>query len=95
MQEAERLRRERVQDMDRLISELQLVVPQTFQIQEQIRQLQERKRQIQDLDRTRGLDATKAVPGFVSLSLGSAYYGVQRVVRGAPPPHRPTRARAA
>ena len=74
MQEAERLRRERVQDLDRLISELQLVVPQTFQIQEQIRQLQERKRQIQDLDRTRGLDATKAVPGFVSLSLGSAYF---------------------
>ena len=74
MQESERLRRERVQDLDRLISGLQVIKPQTPRIQEQIRQLEERKRQIQDLDRNRGLDATKAVPGFVSLSLGSAYF---------------------
>ena len=73
MQERERLRRERLQDLDRLISGLQLV-PQTTRIQEQIRQLEERKRQIQDLDRARGLDSTRAVPGFVSLSLGSAYF---------------------
>lgn len=73
MQESERLRRERIQDLDRLISGLQLV-PQTLRIQEQIRQLQERKRQLQDLDRNRGLDTTKAVPAFVSLSLGSAYF---------------------
>jgi Tfp pilus assembly protein PilF len=74
MQESERLRRERIQDLERLISGLQLIVPQTFRVQEQIRQLEERKRQIQDLDRNRGLDSTKAVPAFVSLSLGSAYY---------------------
>lgn len=74
MQESERLRRQRIQDLERLISELQLIAPQTFRIQEQIRQLEERKRQIQDLDRNRGLDATKAVPAFVSLSLGSAYF---------------------
>jgi Tfp pilus assembly protein PilF len=73
MQESERLRRERIQDLDRLISGLQLL-PQTFRIQEQIRQLEERKRQLQDLDRARGLETTKAVPAFVSLSLGSAYF---------------------
>ena len=74
MQESERRRRERVQDLDRLISGLQVIRPQTQRIQEQIRQLEERKRQIQDLDRNRGLDSTRAVPGFVSLSLGSAYF---------------------
>ena len=74
MQESEGRRREHLQDLERLISGLQVIKPQTPRIQEQIRQLEERKRQIQDLDRNRGLDATRAVPGFVSLSLGSAYF---------------------
>jgi Tfp pilus assembly protein PilF len=73
-QEGDRIRRERLQELERMISGLQLLRPQTFRIQEQIRQLEERKRQIQDLDRAKGFDSSRAVPAFVSLSLGSAYY---------------------
>ena len=94
MQEAERLRRERIQDLERLISELRQAVPQTFRIQEQVRQFEERKRQIQDLDRNRGLDSTKAVPAFVSLSLGSAYFRLDDLARRRKRiwrPSRPTR----
>ena len=45
-----------------------------FSLLEQVRQYQERKRQIQDLDRNADLSASRLVPGFVSLSLGSAHY---------------------
>src|SRR5688572_20610111 len=73
-QEAQRYRRERIAEIDGLISNLQGVTPQTFQTREQIRQLEERKRQVQDLDRARDLTPAKVVPAFVSLSLGSAYF---------------------
>jgi Tfp pilus assembly protein PilF len=73
-QEAQRHRRDRIAEIDGLISNLQGVTPQTFQIREQIRQLEERKRQVQDLDRAKDLTPDKVVPAFVSLSLGSAYF---------------------
>lgn len=73
-QEGQRHRRERLAELDDLISNLRAVTPQTYQIQEQIRQLEERKRQVQDLDRARDLTPDKQVPAFVSLSLGSAYF---------------------
>jgi Tfp pilus assembly protein PilF len=73
-QEAQRHRRERLAEIDGLISNLQGVTPQTFQVREQIRQLEERKRQVQDLDRAKDLTPDQVVPAFVSLSLGSAYF---------------------
>jgi tetratricopeptide (TPR) repeat protein len=73
-QEGQRHRRERLAELDDLISNLQRAMPQTFQIREQIRQLEERKRQVQDLDRARDLAPDRRVPAFVSLSLGSAYF---------------------
>lgn len=73
-QEGARLRRERVQEIQRFIGELEQVTPMTVRIQEQIRQFQERIRQIDDLDRNAGLNPDQAVPAFVSLSLGSAYF---------------------
>jgi Tfp pilus assembly protein PilF len=72
--EAQRHRRERIAEIEGLISNLQGVTPQTFQIREQIRQLEERKRQVEDLDRAKDLTPEKVVPAFVSLSLGSAYF---------------------
>jgi Tfp pilus assembly protein PilF len=78
-QASDRVRRERMGEMDDLIGRLRLIVPQTIQIQEQIRQLQERKRQIEDMDREAGLSPDKAVPAFVSLSLGSAYFRAGRL----------------
>jgi tetratricopeptide (TPR) repeat protein len=72
--EGNRLRRERVQEINRSIGELERVVPQTERIKEQIRQFRERVRQIQDLGREDGLRQSLAVPAFVSLSLGSAHF---------------------
>jgi tetratricopeptide (TPR) repeat protein len=72
--EGERLRRERIQEINRFIGELERVAPQTDRIKEQIRQFRERIRQIQDLDRADGFRQSLAVPAFVSLSLGSAYF---------------------
>jgi tetratricopeptide (TPR) repeat protein len=73
-QEGQRHRRERLAELDDLISNLQRATPQTFQIKEQVRQLEERKRQVDDLDRARDMTPERQVPGFVSLSLGSAYF---------------------
>jgi tetratricopeptide (TPR) repeat protein len=77
-QEAQRLRRERINDMTHVINQLQQA-RQTPQVQEQIRQFTERRRQLQDLDRNQGLTQEQAVPGFVSLSLGSAYFRAGRM----------------
>ncbi len=72
-QEGERLRRDRVREIDRYIEELERA-SQTERIREQIRQFTERKRQIQDLDRDVALSPDRAVPAYVSLSLGSAHF---------------------
>jgi tetratricopeptide (TPR) repeat protein len=45
---------------------------------EQIRQLDERKRQIQRAQQGRDTDASVPVPGFVLVSLGSAYFRVNK-----------------
>lgn len=79
-QEGQRLRRDRLADLDQLIVDTQAAasLPQNatvrFRLLEQVRQYQERKRQIQDLDRSEDLSPSRQVPGFVSLSLGSAYF---------------------
>jgi tetratricopeptide (TPR) repeat protein len=78
--EGTRLRRERISELDRLIEETEAAASRPanasrrFSMLEQVRQYQERKRQIQDLDRNDGLRPSHAIPGFVSLSLGSALY---------------------
>lgn len=79
-QEGQRLRRDRLAELDQLIVDTQAAasLPQNatmrFRLLEQARQFEERKRQIQDLDRSEDLTPSRQVPGFVSLSLGSAYF---------------------
>jgi tetratricopeptide (TPR) repeat protein len=70
-QEQQRYRRERVNEVSGRISALR-AGPQNFQVQEEIRQLEERKRQLEDADRE--ITPEKAVPAYVSLALGSAYF---------------------
>ena len=70
-QERQRYWRERVNELSGQISALR-AGPQTFRVLEEIRQLEERKRQIEDADRE--ITPERAVPAFVSLSLGSAYF---------------------
>ena len=69
----QRHRRERINEMTNEIARLQQA-RQTPQVQEQIRQYTERRRQIEDADRESGMNPQQAVPAFVSLSLGSAYF---------------------
>jgi Tfp pilus assembly protein PilF len=72
--------RRRVSDLDQLIEETRAAasVPanknQAFSLLEQARQYEERKRQIQDMIRNEEAPPQQAVPGYVSLSLGSAYF---------------------
>ena len=72
-QEGDRRRRDSITELEKIISQLQLQKP-TPQIQEMIRQYTERRRQLQDFDRHANMPFDQAVPGFVSLSLGSAYF---------------------
>jgi len=84
-QEGQRLRRERLAELDRLIEETQAAASlpanatRRFSLLEQVRQYQERKRQIQDLDRNADLTPAQQVPAYVSLSLGSAYFRAGKV----------------
>lgn len=79
-QEGQRLRRERIAELGELIEDTRAAAERPenatrrFSLLEQVRQYQERRRQIQDLDRNDDLTSSHVVPGFVSLSLGSAYY---------------------
>jgi Tfp pilus assembly protein PilF len=79
-QEGQRLRRERLAELDQLIVDTQAAAARPenstrrFSLLEQVRQYEERKRQIQDLDRSEDLSPARLVPGFVSLSLGSAHF---------------------
>lgn len=73
-QEAQRIRRDLTTEIDDYIRQLQ-GAPQTRQTQEQIRQLNERKRQLSvQIDRGNNISLDLAVPAYVSLSLGSAYF---------------------
>ena len=73
-QEAQRYRQDRVTEIDEMIRRLESG-PQTLQVQDQLRQVKEQRRQIQEYI-TRGSTMTieSAVPAWVSLSLGSAYF---------------------
>ena len=73
-QEAQRYRNNRNTEIDEMIRQVQSG-PQTIQAQDQLRQLQEQKRQVQDII-ARGNNVTidAAIPAWVSLSLGSAYF---------------------
>ena len=78
--ERERVLRQRVDEYDRATNELHDAASRpenklrADSLREQARQFQERKRQVQDLIRNEDARPTQAVPGFVSLSLGSAYF---------------------
>ena len=72
-QDGDRRRRDSINELEKIISQLQMQKP-TPQITEMIRQYTERKRQLQDYDRHSNMPVDQAVPGFVSLSLGSAYF---------------------
>ena len=84
-QEGQRLRRERLAELDQLIVDTQAAASlpqnatQRFRMLEQVRQYQERKRQIQDLDRDDDLTPARRVPAYVSLSLGSAYFRARKL----------------
>lgn len=71
--DAQRRRNELINEMTNMIDRLQQM-RQTPQVVEQIRQYTERRRLLQDRDREIGLPKEQAVPAFVSLSLGSAYF---------------------
>lgn len=73
-QEAQRFRSDRITELDEMIRQVQSM-PQTLQRQDQMRQLQEQKRQLQDIiARGNNITIENAVPAWVSLSLGSAYF---------------------
>jgi tetratricopeptide (TPR) repeat protein len=73
-QDAQRYRADRITEYDEMIRQVQ-AGPQTIQTQDQLRQLQEQKRQLQDIiARGANMSIASAVPAWVSLSLGSAYF---------------------
>jgi tetratricopeptide (TPR) repeat protein len=73
-QEAQRYWRDQIIAIDEVLRQLQ-TGPQTMQVQDQIRQVNERKRQLQEnIQRGSNMAVNIAVPAFVSLSLGSAYF---------------------
>jgi tetratricopeptide (TPR) repeat protein len=73
-QEAQRFRNDRITEIDEMIRQVQSG-PQTLQRQDQLRQLQEQRRQLQDIiARGNNITIENAVPAWVSLSLGSAYF---------------------
>jgi len=71
--EGDRLRKERVEDIRRSIEALEKV-PQSALVREQIRQYELRIRQLENIDREAESQKFYAVPAYVSLSLGSAYF---------------------
>jgi len=76
--EAQRYRQDRLTELDEVIRQYQ-TGPQTVQAQERLRQLQEQRRQLQDrLSRGVNMTIAQAVPPFVSLALGSAYFRSER-----------------
>jgi len=78
-QEAQQYRRQRLTEIDEVIRQYQ-TGPQTVQTTEAIRQLTERRRQLQET-LMRGTDVSfdTAVPSYVSLALGSAFFRAGRM----------------
>jgi tetratricopeptide (TPR) repeat protein len=78
-QEAQRARSNRLTELDDLIRQVQSAPP-TAQTQEQMRQLQEQRQRIQDaVSNGYTLTLGSAVPPWVSLALGSAYFRLGRL----------------
>lgn len=74
VQEATRFREDRVIEIDEQIRLLR-TGPQTAQTQDLIRQYETTKRDLQEnIRRSQGMTIDATVPGWVSLSLGSAYF---------------------
>jgi tetratricopeptide (TPR) repeat protein len=79
-QERQRVLRERIRDIDGLIDATRAAADnpansnQRRTLLEDVRQFEERKRQLQDFERNDTMQPTTAVPAFVSLALGSAYF---------------------
>ena len=74
VQEATRFREDRVVEIDEQIRLLR-TGPQTAQTQDLIRQYETTKRDLQEnIRRSQGMTIDATVPGWVSLSLGSAYF---------------------
>lgn len=79
-QEAQQYRRQRLTEIDEVIRQYQSG-PQTIQTTEAIRQLTERRRQLQEtLMRGTDVSLDNAVPSYVSLALGSAFFRLGRLV---------------
>lgn len=74
LQEAQRIRRERMIEIDDSIRYVQNL-PQTARTQDQLRQLQDyRRRQEEFLQRGSNMSIENTVPAWVSLALGSAHF---------------------
>jgi tetratricopeptide (TPR) repeat protein len=74
--EAEAYWRRMQTEVDVALATLRAIPRPDSRALEQIRQLEERKRQIQRAQQGRDTEATIPVPGFVLVSLGSAYFRV-------------------
>jgi tetratricopeptide (TPR) repeat protein len=78
--ERQRILRDRIRDVDQLIDETKKALDNPANAQfrntylENIRQYEERKRQLQDQERNDSMQGINAVPAYVSLALGSAYF---------------------
>jgi tetratricopeptide (TPR) repeat protein len=78
-QDLQQYRRERLTELDELVRQLQSG-PQTVQSSESLRQLTERRRQIQEsLQHGTDVSIEMAVPSYVSLALGSAFFRLGRL----------------
>ena len=79
-QERQQVLRDRIRGLEQLIEDIERAATlpanstRRFAMEQDVRLYQERKRQLQDLERNDSLESTNAVPAFVSLSLGSAYF---------------------
>jgi tetratricopeptide (TPR) repeat protein len=80
VQEATRFRQDRVLEIDEQIRLLRSG-PQTVTTQDLARQYETMKRDLQEnINRSQGMTIDATVPGWVSLSLGSAYFRSSRLV---------------
>lgn len=78
-QDAQQHRRDRITEIDEQIRQYQSAPP-TIRTTEALRQLHETRRQLQDaLQRGVAVSIEAAVPSFVSLALGSAYFRLGRL----------------
>ena len=78
--EAQRYRKDQMMEIDEIIRQYQSG-PQSMRSSEVVRQLNERKRQLQEtINRDGSCAIENTVPSYVSLSLGSAYFRLGRIV---------------